>query len=185
MITVEQVNNIVEVNEINNTITIQSVGVQGVKGDTGATGAAGTNGADGQAATIAVGTTTTLSAGSSATVTNVGTSNAAVFNFGIPKGADGSGGGGGSFNKIVAEVDFGVTANGLAIKTIAAVWANSTSVIICAPYATTTDDHDPEDYALEGLTAYVTNIVDGVGFDIIASCNNTTFGKYNIQAIGV
>jgi len=44
MITVEQVNNIVDVNETNNTITIQSVGVQGVKGDTGATGAKGDKG---------------------------------------------------------------------------------------------------------------------------------------------
>jgi hypothetical protein len=38
---------------------------------------------------VAVGTTTTLSAGSSATVTNVGTSLAAVFNFGIPQGTQG------------------------------------------------------------------------------------------------
>lgn len=43
----------------------------------------------GEAATIAVGTVTTLPAGSDATVTNVGTSEAAVFNFGIPQGADG------------------------------------------------------------------------------------------------
>ena len=47
----------------------------------------------GQAATITIGTTTTLPAGSSATVINSGTSSAAVFNFGIPKGADGSGAG--------------------------------------------------------------------------------------------
>ena len=42
--------------------------------------------ADGAAATITVGTTTTLSPWSSATVTNVGTSTAAVFDFGIPQG---------------------------------------------------------------------------------------------------
>ena len=53
-------------------------------------------GAKGDAATIAVGTTTTLSAGSDATVTNSGTSSAAVFNFGIPKGADGADGADGS-----------------------------------------------------------------------------------------
>lgn len=40
----------------------------------------------GQAATIDVGTTTTLTPGSSATVANSGTSSAAVFNFGIPAG---------------------------------------------------------------------------------------------------
>lgn len=53
----------------------------------------GEKGDPGQAATIAIGTTTTLPAGSSATVTNSGTSSDAVFNFGIPKGADGSGAG--------------------------------------------------------------------------------------------
>jgi hypothetical protein len=88
-----------------------SQGIQGVKGDTGATGPAGSTGpqgttgatgatgpagATGTAATVAVGTTTTLAAGSAATVTNTGNSNAAIFNFGIPKGADGSAGTGGS-----------------------------------------------------------------------------------------
>ena len=43
----------------------------------------------GESATITVGTTTTLPAGSDATVENVGTSLDAVLNFGIPKGADG------------------------------------------------------------------------------------------------
>jgi hypothetical protein len=47
----------------------------------------------GPAATIAVGTVTTLPAGSSATVENAGTESAAVFDFGIPQGAAGSGGG--------------------------------------------------------------------------------------------
>jgi hypothetical protein len=55
----------------------------------GLVGATGANGAPGAAATIAVGTTTTLSAGSSATVTNAGTSSAAVFDFGIPQGIQG------------------------------------------------------------------------------------------------
>lgn len=43
----------------------------------------------GPAATVAVGTTTTLAAGSDATVTNVGTIGAGVFNFGIPRGNTG------------------------------------------------------------------------------------------------
>lgn len=50
----------------------------------------GPKGDPGAAATIAVGTTTTLSPGSSATVANAGTSSAAVFNFGIPTGATGA-----------------------------------------------------------------------------------------------
>ena len=48
-------------------------------------------GEDGAAATIAVGTVTTGPAGSAASVTNSGTSAAAVFNFTIPKGDNGQG----------------------------------------------------------------------------------------------
>lgn len=54
------------------------------RGDTGATGPMGPSGT---AATIAVGTTTTGVAGTPATVTNSGTSGAAVFDFSIPQGA--------------------------------------------------------------------------------------------------
>ena len=46
----------------------------------------------GSAATISVGTVSTLSPGSSATVVNVGTTSAAVFNFGIPRGDTGASG---------------------------------------------------------------------------------------------
>ena len=46
-----------------------------------------TPGADGSAATITVGSVSTLPAGSSATVTNSWTSSAAVLNFGIPEWA--------------------------------------------------------------------------------------------------
>ena len=60
------------------------------RGDTGAAGSNGSNGSDGAAATIAVGTVTTGAAGSSATVTNVGSSSAATFNFSIPKGDTGA-----------------------------------------------------------------------------------------------
>lgn len=44
----------------------------------------------GPAATVAVGTTTTIPAGSAASVTNVGTGTAAIFNFGIPAGPQGA-----------------------------------------------------------------------------------------------
>ena len=41
-------------------------------------------------ASVTIGTTTTLAPGSSATVTNVGSSQNAIFNFGIPQGATGA-----------------------------------------------------------------------------------------------
>lgn len=46
-------------------------------------------GAQGPAATLNVGTTTTSAPGGNASVTNSGTSSAAVFNFTIPTGAQG------------------------------------------------------------------------------------------------
>jgi hypothetical protein len=59
---------------------------KGYKGDTGADGA---DGADGQAATIEVGTVSTGLPTDPASVTNTGTSTAAVFDFVIPKGDKG------------------------------------------------------------------------------------------------
>lgn len=61
------------------------------KGDKGDTGAAG---ADGDAATITVGQVETLQPNQPAYVQNVGTTSAAIFNIGIPKGDKGDSGSG-------------------------------------------------------------------------------------------
>ena len=66
-----------------------NVGPQGPQGPQGEQGPAGASGSDGIAATIKVGTVTTGNPGTQATITNVGTSNEAVFNFTIPQGAKG------------------------------------------------------------------------------------------------
>ena len=66
-----------------------ATGATGPQGPTGATGATGPAGADGEAATITVGTTTTGEPGTEASVTNVGTANAAILNFVIPAGEPG------------------------------------------------------------------------------------------------
>ena len=65
-------------------------GEPGPQGQPGATGAQGNPGADGVTPNIQVGNTTTLAAGSQATVTRrAGSPDAApIFDFGIPKGAD-------------------------------------------------------------------------------------------------
>ena len=62
----------------------------GPQGPTGAAGTNGTNGTNGAAASVTVGTVTTGTPGSSATVTNGGTTSAAVLNFSIPAGSTGS-----------------------------------------------------------------------------------------------
>jgi len=65
-------------------------GPQGQPGATGPQGPAGAAGAAGSAATIGVGTTTTGAPGSAASVSNSGTSSAAVFSFVIPEGQPGA-----------------------------------------------------------------------------------------------
>lgn len=71
-------------------------GPKGDKGDTGGIGpqgpqgATGPQGADGKAATITVGTVKTGEPGTSVSITNSGTTSAAVLNFTIPKGEKGN-----------------------------------------------------------------------------------------------
>lgn len=68
---------------------------KGAKGDKGDAGGKGADGAAGKAATIQVGEVTTGAAGTPASVSNVGTDEAAIFDFTIPrgdKGADGAAG---------------------------------------------------------------------------------------------
>lgn len=67
-----------------------ATGPTGPSGATGSAGATGPTGSAGAAATISVGTVTPLAAGATPTVTNSGTSSAAVLAFGIPAGATGA-----------------------------------------------------------------------------------------------
>lgn len=90
----------------------------------------------------------------------------------------------GGGNAVQATVDFG-TDSSLVTQTVAAPWVTPTTRLVVTPAAEATTEHDPEDYALEGIQAYATNIVDGVGFDIIARAPNSTFGTYKINIIGV
>ena len=59
-------------------------------------GSQGPTGPAGTPATLSIGTVSTLAAGSAATVTNSGTAQNAILNFGIPQGATGPAGTGGS-----------------------------------------------------------------------------------------
>ena len=68
-------------------------GPQGATGPQGAQGVQGLQGPAGSAATITIGSVTTSAPGTSASVTNSGTSSAAVLDFMLPKGKDGADGG--------------------------------------------------------------------------------------------
>jgi hypothetical protein len=77
------------------------------------TDVAGTPGAPGAAATIDVGTVTTVNPGDPATVTNSGTTSAAIFDFEIPEGAQGATGGAGvnGVSRLFASYFFGNTSS--------------------------------------------------------------------------
>lgn len=64
-----------------------------IKGKQGERGVQGAQGPAGNAATITIGNVTTSAPGTSATVTNSGTSSAVVLDFVLPKGKDGADGG--------------------------------------------------------------------------------------------
>jgi len=66
--------------------------IPAIRGENGKDGKNGTNGQDGVTPNIQVGTVTTLEPGQQATVTKRGTKEEPIFDFGIPKGKDGTGG---------------------------------------------------------------------------------------------
>ncbi len=90
-------------------------------------------------------------------------------------------------NFVQVTVDFGFASGNEdfnATVTVSAPWVGADSRLICLPSGIATADHDPEDYAMEGITAYPANIIPGVSFDIIVSTKNGTFGTYIINVIG-
>ena len=86
----------------------------------------------------------------------------------------------GAFQKNI-EIDFGSQSEDNKQVTISDANVKTTSKIFITPSGETTVDHDPEDYFLEKISAYATNIVNGA-FDIIASANET-FGKYKFNVL--
>lgn len=104
-------------------------GIQGVKGDKGATGAPGA------AATIRIGNVVTGAPGTNASVTNSGTSSAAILNFQIPRGTPGADGG-----VTVDEVLNATSRNPVANKTVyAALQEKVTAEEIANTYAKKSD----------------------------------------------
>jgi len=110
-------------------------GATGPAGEAGPAGAVGAPGAPGPAATVAVGTVTTGAAGSSAAITNSGTSSAAVLNFTIPQGAAGPPGAAG-FGLLLSGVGNGTSSGGAALTTIDGGTPGTVSVLPLSGYLT-------------------------------------------------
>lgn len=83
----------------------------------GPKGDAGAKGDPGSAATVSVGTVTTGAAGSDATITNSGTTSAAVLDFTIPQGAKGDTGATGAKGADGAKGDTGLGVKSIALTT--------------------------------------------------------------------
>ncbi len=85
------------------------------------------------------------------------------------------------------EVDFGCAGGGeefLVVHPVAAAWVTGSSRLTCSPAGEANADHDPLDAALDGVSAYVSNINPGVGFDLVAFASNGTWGRYPFYVIG-
>ena len=141
-------------------------GIQGLQGETGPQGPQGDAGAQGiqglvgDAATVTVGTVTTGTPGTSVTVTNSGTTGAAVLDFAIPQGAAGANGTG---SGTVTEVIVGAGLSGADITSAGTISHDDTS--------SQTDITATTDTFVDGLTfdtfGHVTGVTTSVvqGFD--------------------
>jgi len=90
--------------------------------------------------------------------------------------------------RVQALVDFGHASGGEdfnASVTVAAPWVRADSIITCTVDTKATPDHSGEDALAEGLRAYPSNIVPGIGFDILVSAPDGTWGRYYVNASGV
>ena len=142
-------------------------GIQGIKGDTGDTGTA---------ATIAAGTTTTGSAGTSASVTNVGTSSAAVFNFTVPKGDTGATGPTGpGYSGVTSTTSLTIANSVTRVFTITSGSAFATGVRVRAASAATPASYMEGIVTVSGTTMTMT--VDAIG-------GSGTYSDWNINATG-
>ena len=110
-------------------------GPQGLQGDQGIQGIQGN---PGTAATIGLGTVTTGAAGSSASITNSGTSSAAVFNFTIPRGDTGAQGNQGPAGPVAGTTGQAVWNNGGSAAGAAGLTFDSSGNINRAAFSGTT-----------------------------------------------
>lgn len=79
-----------------------------------------------------------------------------------------------------ATVDFGASTgeNSIARVTVFTASALTASIIMVSPAGIATADHDPDDYQWDNISGYVSNIVNGVSFDIIGVAPNGSWGDY-------
>jgi hypothetical protein len=137
-------------------------------------------GAQGAAATVSMGTVTTLAAGSQATVTNSGTAQAAVLNFGIPQGAAGTGGSGtgtssGSFAAMYHAVSF--NSRYYAVNSLNASLTETPSTMAWVPLGCTATELDVYSQQSATITVTLRSGTPGTMTDTALACSLATNGS--------
>ena len=139
-------------------------------------GVDGTDGVDGTSATITVGSTTTGNAGTNASVTNTGTSSAAVLNFVIPRGADGTNGTNGVDGKGFANYSLSEQATDLK-------WVDNKTIYQKTIYMDSLPNNTTKDFPHGASIDYVVDykgiVTDGTTY---MSINTPSVGSSNSNA---
>ncbi len=149
-------------------------------------GSTGATGAQGAAATVSVGTVTTLAAGSQATVTNSGTTQAAMLNFGIPQGAagTGSGSGSGTFAAMYHAVSFNTLYYAVNSPN-ANIAETSGSVLAWVPQGCTATELDVYSQQSGAITVTLRAGMPGALQDTALSCSPATNGSCKVLGSAV
>lgn len=82
------------------------------------------------------------------------------------------------------QVDFGGGSDIARTTITGQTWVLDESRLV-AGFFGSTDDNSAEDVLLNQLSVVVDNIVEGVGFDVVAHAPSGAFGKFNVHVIGV
>jgi hypothetical protein len=151
-------------------------------------GGAGPAGATGAAASVTVGTVTTLAAGATATVTNSGTAQAAVLNFGIPQGAAGSSGSGGGSGTGTSSGSFAAMYHPVSYNTLyyavnspnASATEASGAVLAWVPQGCTATRLDVYSQQSGAITVTLRSGAPGSLSDTTLSCSPATNGSCSV-----
>jgi hypothetical protein len=143
-------------------------------------GGTGATGAQGAASTVSVGTVTTLAAGAQVTVTNSGTAQAAVLNFGIPQGAAGTGGSGtGTSSGTFAAMYHAVSFNSMyyAVNSLNASLTETPSTLAWVPLGCTATELDVYSQQSATITVTLRSGTPGAMADTAIACPVATNGS--------
>lgn len=81
-------------------------------------------------------------------------------------------------------VDFGEIEDTTATGVGFAAWVDADAVVVCVPDPAGGPDHSAEDAAVEQVTAVVTYVAPGIGFDVVATSPGGTWGRYTFLCKG-